>query len=351
MIHIPIGTKAQLIKMAPIIREACNQNLEHSFILTGQHQETIDDLISTFELSPPTFNLVEPNEADSYVKLLKWLLLVFFSGLLKIKRYSKNDLMLVHGDTLSTLVMAFIGKIKGIKIVHIEAGLRSNNIFNPFPEELTRRLVTMLSDYFIVQNSIAESNLSHTDRIINTQYNSILDSLNFAKQRINIDIGCDATYAIASIHRYENLCIENNFNFIMTSILEASKIMTIIFVLHPVTRKKLQNSKWKDQLLKQNISLIERTDYISFTKLLLNSEFLITDGGSNQEEGFYIGLPCLIMRRHTERSEGIGENALLAKFNEKNVSFFLNNYSSFKKLTNTPDISVSKKIIDYVKQI
>lgn len=352
MFHIPIGTKAQLIKMAPLLREVERRELDYRFVLTGQHRETMSDLIDVFSLRQPDDYFITPDEADSYSKVATWLIKAFFGGLRTIRKETDQDIVLVHGDTLSTLLSAFIAKCKRIKVVHIEAGLRSNNLLNPFPEELTRRLVTYFSDYFIVQDDNAANNLAnkvrrYPDRVLNTNANTMLDALNFARRNMG-DLKSVEPYAIASLHRNENMSSKSNFKLLMESVLQANKYAPIKFILHPVTKKKLQDSHWNKTLTDSGVELVDRMDYVQFTRLMLGADFLITDGGSNQEEASYIGLPTLIMRRSTERVEGIDSNALLSDLDPEKIHNFLENYNDFRQDIDVPASTVSTQIIDYL---
>lgn len=356
MIFVPIGTKAQLIKMAPVIQELRHQQLPFKFILTGQHKETIDELYQAFQLPQPDDHFIEPNEADSYKKLATWLIKSSWNALFKLKKQSDQDCILVHGDTLSTLQCALLGRIKNIPVIHIEAGLRSFNIFNPFPEEIIRRLVTALSSYFIVQDDAAEKNLSHKQagKILNTQSNTMLDALAFANHRITegyISETPNEKFAIASLHRNENLNNHERFQILMTTVLKAQQKTQVLFILHPVTKAKLQNTNWLKKLEDAGVQLLNRMDYLAFTKLMLNAEFLITDGGSNQEEASYIGIPCMIMRDFSERQEGLGGNALLSLFDPKKIDYFLNNYQEFRKPAVRFESESSKKIITFIKKV
>jgi UDP-N-acetylglucosamine 2-epimerase (non-hydrolysing) len=352
MIYVPIGTKAQLIKMAPILRELDQQNADYQFILTGQHQETMTELYQAFSLREPDGYFMKPVEANSVSRLLSWLIKSSWNALFVLTKNKEKNIVLVHGDTLSTLQSALIGKIKGMTIIHVEAGLRSNSLLNPFPEEITRRIVSQLADYFIVQDSDAEKNLSHKskNRILNTHANTMMDALNYAREKINSK-SPEQPYAIASLHRSENLSNEERFNCLMQTVIEASEKLTVKFILHPVTKKKLEHSKWRQKLLDAGVLLLDRMDYIQFTELMLNAEFLITDGGSNQEEASYIGLPCLIMREYTERSEGLNQNAVLAKFNPKLIKSFLESPNRFRKEPRYKTENVSQQIVGFIQNL
>ena len=160
MIHIIIGTKAQLIKMAPIMLRLQGKNIPYNFIFTGQHQETIDDLRENFSIKPPDVTLHYGEDITSVPSMLLWLIKISFKSLFFRNSifqgdHKNNGIVLVHGDTFSTLLGAIMGRIAGLKVAHVESGLRSFDLWNPFPEELTRIITSWLSNiYFKVENLV-----------------------------------------------------------------------------------------------------------------------------------------------------------------------------------------------------
>jgi UDP-N-acetylglucosamine 2-epimerase (non-hydrolysing) len=325
MFLVLIGTKAQLVKMAPVLHEFYKLSVPHKFILTGQHSETIDDLIEDFQLKKPDLNLVPDNEADSKLKLVKWLFLAW-KRLIALPDIKQAQNLIVHGDTLSTLLGAIAGKRLGIPIVHVEAGLRSFSLLHPFPEELVRIIVSRFTNIHFAPGLIPSNHLLKRNgvknRVINTEQNTILDSLRFVLNSIVIS-GDHSPYCVVSLHRSENLGSKKRFQQLMKFTRSVSLKIKVKFVLHPVTKIKLDKKGWIDSLSNERIEFINRMNYVSFINLLACSKFLITDGGSNQEEAAYMGLPCLIARHKTERDEGIGKNAVLSNFDAKIMDRFV----------------------------
>ncbi|PTY38375.1 UDP-N-acetylglucosamine 2-epimerase [Saccharospirillum sp. MSK14-1] len=349
-IEIVIGTKAQLVKMAPIMLTLDKMNIRYLFTLTGQHENTIDQLVSSFGLKKPDNQLIPNRETDNPIKLFKWFYLILKTILLT-KNKNNVHIVLVHGDTLSTLIGAIYAKKIGAKLGHVEAGLRSFNLTNPFPEEIIRILVSRLTDYHYAPGNWAVSNLiKYKTEKINTVLNSIIDSINIATKSNSPSSDQKKKYGVASIHRFENLNKRKRLCFIIDSIIKHSRDIEIIFVLHPVTKEKLIKTKLFRKLQEApGISLIDRMSYIEFSKLLVNARFLITDGGSNQEEAFYMGLPCLLMRAATERTEGIDNGVVLSEFNQNKVDQFLQHYKSRTwKLKPIPEISPSDIICNHL---
>lgn len=341
--------------MAPVLQELERQNLPHLFVLTGQHTETMDDLIKAFKIRHPDDILVQRGEANTKIKLIRWLQLAWQAS--SRKPYFKHaSSILVHGDTISTLLGALIGKRNHIPIVHIEAGLRSFNYFHPFPEEIIRLLVDKMSSIHFCQDNWAVNNLSkyknnRNHHIINTKFNTIVDSLRFALQN-NVTKSRTNRFSIVSLHRYENLSNTKRFNTLMQLVIDTSLLIHVKFIMHPVTKLKLIETGWLNRLKEHNISLLERMDYVSFIQLITASNFLITDGGSNQEETAYMGLPCLIMRKATERQEGIGENTILSHYDSNIIFDFINKHCNTRWLPKKlPSISPSTDIVFKLQQL
>ena len=330
MILIPIGTKAQLIKMAPVILALKQHKLPFDFVLTGQHQETMVDLIDGFGLPDPAYPLTTISEADTSVKLATWLFNVLRTHLRSNSQVANRGyrFCLVHGDTMSTLVGAMIARRHGITIAHIEAGLRSHSLLHPFPEEITRLLVSRLSTLFYCSGTTAVTNIQHLNKeadIIDIGQNTLLDSVRFALQdKFRPKEAIEAPpYCVVSIHRFENIANRRRLDFIMDTIQRFARSTKVKFVLHAATRNKLTRSAWLSKLeVDSGIELLPRMRYFEFINLISRAQFLVSDGGSNQEECSYLNIPCLLMRQRTERDEGIGSNVVLSEYNPMTIQAF-----------------------------
>lgn len=355
MIHILLGTKAQLIKMAPIMRELQKRKIIYNFIFTGQHQQTITQSLNIFGLKNPDIYLYKGQDIIAPIPMFGWLIKIIYKAIKQRKTVFQGDtngFVLLHGDTLSTLAGAIITRLLGLQCVHIESGLRSFNFCNPFPEELTRVLVTYLAHYYFCPNALALKNIiSYPGKKINTYENTLLDSLNLAKQhieKIKIDLP-KSNYSIATIHRYENIFNKATLVKICSYLQRISVDIMVIFVLHPPTHKKLiEYDLYSTLESNPKINLVPRYDYFKFIKLVSKSEFVITDGGSNQEECAYLGKPCLLFRKYTERQEGIGSNAVLSQLKWEKIKTFIEQVSTYKIAikTKTKNVRATDIIID-----
>jgi len=356
MIHFFVGTKAQLIKTAPVMAELQNRSIEYNFVFSGQHQKTISDLLDNFGIKQPDTTLHSGADITSIAGMLKWILKLLCTKRNKLAHIWKNDttgIVVNHGDTMSTLIGTILAKKQRLKTAHLEAGLRSFNLFHPFPEELIRIIVSRLSDVFFAPNQWACNNIRAKNgrHIINTRFNTLLDALGAFNKKAPKQIDTPPDFALASIHRFENIFNRYRFTQIINCLIEASNQIDIVFVLHEPTRKKLEQFKLFEGLQSnKNIHLIDRQDYFTFIGLVKKSRLVITDGGSNQEECHYLGKPCLIMRNKTERMEGLGENALISKYDQGKLLNFINEYADFKKHEVSCTVSPSSLVADTLSE-
>lgn len=336
MLHFVLGTKAQLIKVAPIMASLQERRIEYNFIFTGQHKDTIDKLLQNFEIKKPDVILYTGKDVTGIIQMLFWMIRILLLTIVGRKaifcRQAKNDIVLIHGDTFSTVLGALMGKVSGKKVGHIESGLRSFNIFHPFPEEINRLFTFKLSDVFFCPGKGAMYNLRDLPGSkIDTGVNTLYDSLRIAMERIE-DISIDIPnqkYAIASIHRFENIFNKHKLIEILNYLHIISNEIKLLFILHPPTLKQLYKYNLIESIEQSNIMIRKRFDYFDFIKLLINSEFLITDGGSNQEEAYYLGKPTLLFRKTTERQDGINRNVIISNYDINIIMDFVKNYKQY----------------------
>lgn len=354
MIHVIIGTRAQLIKTAPVMIELNNRGIDHRFVFTGQHTATIDDIIDLFKIKHPDFRLYNGREITRIGQAFLWSFNCILKSFSLRKNPDKQNVALVHGDAYSTMLAVIIAKLLKMKIGHIEAGLRSFDCFDPFPEEITRVLTSKLVDFHFCPGRWALSNVKNEPGIkVNTGVNTLYDTLKlFAKNENEVltDIPKNR-YALISIHRFENVFSKERMKHLVNLVNNISKRIHLAFVLHPVTEHSLRSYKLMETLAGNgNIEFRDRCDYFKFIKLMVNSEFIITDGGSNQEESYYLGKPCLLFRDRTERLEGLERNVVLSRFNESVIDHFVHNYTRYRYPFLRVNENPSKMIVDFLEK-
>lgn len=332
-IYIVLGTKAQMIKMAPIMVELQRRAIDYRFIHTGQHRETMDDLIANFRVKKPDMYLYDGPDVTGLGQVLPWMLRILYNTIRRrTELFPRGGVILVHGDTFSTVLGALIGRLSGLTVAHVESGLRSFNIFHPFPEELTRLATFRLSQLFFCPNEWAVKNLRrYRGRKVNCGANTIYDALQLA-MRADVPVPApDEPFAICSVHRFENIFHKATFERIISILEEVSRTVRVLFILHPPTRRKLEEfGFWPRLAGNPRIELRPRYDFFTFNRLLAHSRFVLTDGGSNQEECYYVGKPCLLLRHKTERTEGLGRCAVLSGLDSAVVRDFVANYENYK---------------------
>jgi len=361
LIYFFVGTTAELIKLSPVIRELKKRKLGFKIIATNQNKLHFDNLIPiigkckadyTFIMKPYSW----PN--NIYLRFVIWILKSFGNYLIYFKNEfsegrGQNSYFIVHGDTITALIGAFVAKVCHVKLVHIESGLRSFNFLEPFPEELCRFMISWLADIHFSPNKWAVGNLKRKKGIkVNTFNNTVSESVNTAlqtKSSRKITGLRGQKYFIFVVHRQEHTLFnkKSSKGLIEHVIGKANENLKCVFIMHKLTEDYLVNQKLYAKINRnKNVVMPSRLPYIKFIKLLSSAEFIATDGGSNQEEAYYLGTPCLILRNCTERIEGLNENAVLAGNDINMIDKFIEQYKVYKRKHVVVKKKPSKIIVD-----
>lgn len=355
MIHIIIGTKAQLIKMSPIMRLLQEREISYNYISTGQHQSTMADIHADFGIRGPDITLYTGSDVTSIIRMLVFGMRILWVTMRKGSVIFKNDkggIVLVHGDTFSTFLGALMGRMRKLKVGHVESGLRSFNLLAPFPEELTRILVFRFSHYYFCPGDWAIENLNNFQGVkVNTGANTLLDALRYAVSNSgkpsNPGLIPNHSFAVVTLHRFENIRSPEAMKRIIEAVTIIADQQRLLFVLHAPTEIRLLRFGYYERLRNHpNIEFRPRYGYFDFMRLIQKADFIVSDGGSNQEECFYLGKPLLILREVTERPEGLGKNAVLSRFNPDIINHFLRNYKSLGGPQFVGEVFPSNNIID-----
>ena len=356
MIHIVLGTKAQLVKMAPIMSRLKERGVPYNFIFTGQHRATTREMLFEFELKEPDVVLYDGDDVVSIAQMISWATRVLGKSIAHRRRIFQGDhegIVLVHGDTFSTVLGGLMGRIAGLRVGHVESGLRSYNLFHPFPEELIRLITFRLSHVLFCPGSWAVDNVKHLRcEIIDTRANTLSDTLHMALRfSRRSDHVPEEPFGLVSLHRYENIFKRETFGLIMGHLQSIAEKRRLLFILHPPTQKQIRLFDFERELQANEwIELRPRYTYFDFVALLEKAEFVVTDGGSIQEESSYLGIPCLLMRKTTERQEGIGDNAVLSNYDANVVDDFVSDPGRYRRPTAFEEVSPSDIIIDSIER-
>ena len=354
MIHVVIGTRAQLIKMLPLMQRMQQRGWDYNFVFMAQHKNTILEILDEFGLKHPDQVIADDGrDIVRTLQMMAWSIRALTLGLWHRKRLFRADLSgiaLVHGDAPPLLLGALIAKAQGLQVAQIEAGLRSFHWFAPFPEELTRWLTARLGliNLHLCQDAQALENAqNYPGKAILTPGNTIADTLQMAA-----DTGTtvDQSYALVSLHRYETLTSKTRMAWITELLLSVAKRLRVSVILHPPTEVALRRLGLIEKLRDcSNIQLVPRMTFIAFQHKLRHARFLISDGGGNQEETAYLGVPCLLLRNSTERQEGLGRNVVISRFETRVIDDFLTNPERFRVATRRDGPSPSDVILDAIK--
>lgn len=360
-VAVVIGTRAQLIKMAPLLCELERCGHSYQLVFTGQHTVTMQALLDDFGVTTRPEYIYTGREVSGIGRMVFWLPLIM-ARLLRCRRRLFHDaqgnraLVIVHGDTFSTLAGALAGRLAGCPVAHVESGLRSFSLLNPFPEEITRLLVFRLADIAFCPGEWAAGNMAgYPLEIVDTGQNTLLDALRTAVAAGDgegTDPPVPPRYCVASIHRFENIFFRRRLEWIVGTIERIAAELEVVFVLHPATAERLQACGLLQRLRSNaRIHCRDRMPYMPFIRLLRNATFVVTDGGSNQEELFYMSKPTLVLRNATERKEGLGEKAVLCGFDDRIVEQFMHRAgrdSPSEDLLGA-DIHPCRRIVDYLR--
>lgn len=363
------GTRPEAIKMAPLVHALSNDpKFESKVCVTGQHREMLDQVLELFNIKPDfDLNIMKAGQTLNDVTI---------SILLKLKpilESYKPDIVLVHGDTATTFAAALAAYYEKIKVGHVEAGLRTGDMYAPWPEEANRKLTTQLTHFHFAPTQNSKKNLlkeNVKEENIFVTGNTVIDALLWVSEKIQHDANLNNKLAseypfldskkkmiLVTGHRRENF--GGGFERICEALLELAIKYPNIQIVYPVHLNPSVQEPVNRMLRKaDNIYLIPPQDYLPFVYLMTRSHIILTDSGGIQEEAPSLGKPVLVMRDTTERPEAViaGTVKLVGTDKEKivtGVSALLEDvkhYDLMKKAHNPyGDGNASEMIINFLE--
>lgn len=360
-ILLVFGTRPEAIKMAPLVKEfeKYPNDFNTKVCVTGQHRQMLDQVLHLFEISPDyDLNIMQQGQ-DLYDVTARVLV-----GMRDVLKDARPDVVLVHGDTTTSTAAALAAFYQQIPVGHVEAGLRTHNIYSPWPEEMNRQITGRIAAYNFAPTPLSKQNLLreavNEDSIIVTG-NSVIDALYWVVDKIKADkslsaelkgILSTAGYDIERLsegkklvlitgHRRENF--GDGFMNMCTAIKDLShKYPDVDFVypmhLNPNVRKPIHEVFGEDLSNLGNMFFIEPLEYLSFVYLMEKSTIVLTDSGGIQEEAPGLGKPVLVMRDTTERPEALDAGTVKLVGTDYNkiiteVSLLLDNQEYYDKMS------------------
>jgi UDP-N-acetylglucosamine 2-epimerase (non-hydrolysing) len=355
VILVVFGTTGELIKLAPVLLRFDERGHRYLLATTGQQVEQIPRFLEQFGLRQPDLWLARGrNGRDLRMTsdIPAWLSRVTRSWLRErgrvrraLRDAPRRPLVLVHGDTMTTVLGSMMGRSLGVTVAHIEGGLRSYDLRHPFPEELNRKLATTLSRIHYAPGAWAASNLRR-GVVVDTGSNTIRDSLELVSEA-ELPIAVPGTpFGVVSLHRFELLNSRRLLTETISALADGAQHTPLLFIDHPVTTAALTRFGLDRRFDGSSFVRIPRLRFFDFVRIERRSAFVITDSGGSQEECYYLDLPCLVHRVRTERREGLGENALLSHMRADVLEDFLADPSRFRRRATLPATSPSELIVD-----
>lgn len=359
-VMLVFGTRPEAIKMCPLVKELkTRQNIETIVCVTGQHREMLQQVLDCFEVVPD-YNLDIMQDKQTLFDIT----VNIIQKIKNVLEEVKPDIVLVHGDTSTTFVTSLCCYYMQIPVGHVEAGLRTYNIYSPFPEEFNRQATGIIAKYHFAPTEKAKNNLikeGKKEENIFVTGNTAIDALKTTvkKDYSNeiIEWSKNSRLIVLTAHRRENLGqpLEHIFKAIRR-IVNMYKDVKVVYPVHknPVVREtayRILNSE-------DRIKLIEPLEVIDFHNLLARAYLIMTDSGGIQEEAPSLGKPVLVMRDTTERPEGIEAGTLkLVGTNEENIfnnlKLLLENKAEYEKMSKASnpygDGNACKRIADILE--
>lgn len=333
-VMLVIGTRPEAIKMCPLVIELRKRkSMQVILCVTGQHREMLDMVLNAFDIVPD-YDLNIMRKSQTLFDITQGIL----EGIKPILEKERPDLVLVHGDTTTSYAAALAGFYLNIKVGHVEAGLRTNDLTSPFPEEFNRQSVDLVSEYLFAPTEKARQNLlwehKKKEQIFvtgNTVIDALKTTISPSYTHPELEWSKDSRLILLTAHRRENR--GENMRNIFQAISRITTEYEDVKVLYPVHLNpeivSLANAFFKDN---SRIHIVKPLEVIDFHNIMAASHIIVTDSGGIQEEAPALGIPVLVTRTTTERQEGVEAGTLkLVGVEEESI------YVEIKLLLDSPD--------------
>lgn len=364
-VMIVFGTRPEAIKMAPLVLELKKHSefIETIVAVTAQHRQMLDQVLELFEIVPD-YDL----DIMSHGQTLFDITTRALRGLGEVMEQSKPDLVLVHGDTTTTFAGALAAYYKQIPVGHVEAGLRTGNIYSPFPEEMNRKLTGSITKMHFAPTDTSRANLLAENVPLSDIFvtgNTVIDALKYVVSRGKISQGLkanildkcsDKKIILVTTHRRENLGepMRNVYKAI-NRVLSENENAVAVFPIH--FNPKVREVAAEEFANSQRVILVDPLEYEDFAQLISAAHIVLTDSGGIQEEAPSLGKPVLVLRDTTERPEAVQAGTVLLAGTEQEVVYnytskLLNDSEFYKSMANAcnpyGDGQACARIVSYI---
>ncbi len=332
-IFFVIGTRAEAIKIMPVCKALDEMKVPYSVISTGQHE------LSEFKFKRFTEVIRAKGKAGNFNNIIEALPFLI-RAMARILPKIKGQIVVVHGDTMTTAAGAITGVFGGAIVCHLESGLRTGDIFNPFPEEISRIIADKASQVHFAPTQRAAKVTSGQTYLVG---NTVIDSIKARKLKIK-----DESFIIVSVHRQENIKNKRIMEKIVEKVVEETRKRKVVWVLSQNTERKLKQYGLYEKIRK-HCTVINLMPYEGFVKFLARCKAVLSDSGGLAEECSYLHKPLIILREKTERQESIENEYALLGF-EFDLDRFIEGFKP-KKKNIYGDGTAGKKVAAILKKL
>jgi len=362
MITFVVGTTAELIKIAPVYHELGVRGRPSEIWYTGQHVVELPGVLADLDLPEPAVwlvpregaaNLARTSQVPGWIFRLARTVVTRRRALrARLRADGTRPLVLVHGDTFTTLFGSLIGRFLGATVGHVEAGLRSGHLLHPFPEEINRKLTARLAHLHFAPGDVEARNLAGRKGVVVTGGNTVIDAVRYAlaKNVDGADLALPEGYGVATLHRFELVRDRTLYSAALQTLKDASVEHPIVYFAGASEKARLREYGL-EPLFDDKFLLREKLRYVEFLPVLAAARFVVTDSGGVQEECAHLGLPCAVHRVKTERHQGLGENVLLTGMDTTRLARFLGDVDALRTRDASDMARPSAVVVDTLERL
>lgn len=337
------GTTAEIIKLAPVIRALQERGEDVELWNTAFHVGGLPATLADLRLPQPAVDLVPARRQRDVVRVTQvpgWAAHIASTVVRRrrelrrrLARGGAKPLVVVHGDTFSTVLGALIGRLLRAEVAHVEAGMRTGDIWHPMPEEINRRVVAKIATLHFAPTELEVGHLRREKAkgsIVDTGANTVIDALRLAIDGDAPAIDLPAKFGLVTLHRFEMLRNGPVFSRTLEVLADASRMMPLVMPAGNTERNRIEELGL-DHLFGGDFRLVEKQPYARFMPLLARASFVVTDSGGLQQECGILGKPAAIHREAVESQQGIGENLLLTGLDMDVLRGFLGSWQDYAR--------------------
>jgi UDP-N-acetylglucosamine 2-epimerase (non-hydrolysing) len=354
-----IGTTAELIKMAPVYQELKSRNLTPEIWWTGMHNRDISKSFQEFDIELPSQYLggKPGKDVESTKDAIVWFIQVVRNGIFHTRKFKAllrsqgKPIVLVHGDTFTTLIGSALGRIWKASVMHVEAGYRSGSLKSPFPEEFNRTIAAKFANVHFAPGAIQTENLKNeTGVVINTQVNTAIDALRMISSGDpDSEFLSEEPYGVVTLHRFEFLSDEDLVLKTFNELKRVSKHLKLYYFAGSHDKHILQDLGLLNEV-PSTLILRDKMEFRKFIPIVKNSSAIITDSGGLALEANFLGIPAMIHRQRTENPDGLGTTSMLSKLDVNLFEQFISGREAFRGPNLVDTHFPSKQIADFVAE-